>query len=340
MDAARLHAAICGVEGARARTLRTLYERSGIERRHSVLLRSSGGALAARQEFFPRAEGPQDRGPGTRARMERYELDAPVLALRAARAALGDAGLAPGQVTHLVSASCTGFFAPGVEHELIGTLGLDGGVRRTHVGFMGCHGAFNALAVARTVVDAEPDAVVLVCAVELCSLHFAYGWDRETVVPNALFADGAGAVVCARRGGWTLAAQGSCRIPDSGEDMTWRIGDHGFRMTLSSRVPELIEREVGPWMEEWLDREGLRISDVATWAVHPGGPRILEAFESAAGLVPRDTRVSRQVLRACGNMSSATIVFILERLLRQGAPRPLVAVGFGPGLVAEAMLWR
>lgn len=120
--------------------------------------------------------------------------------------------------------------------------------------------------------------------------------------------------------------------------MTWVIGDHGFEMTLSRRVPELIQKCLRPWLTHWLEEEGIRLEEVGSWAIHPGGPRILSAVEESLGLSPEATRVSRGVLSSCGNMSSPTVLFILDRLRSRNAPRPCVLLGFGPGLVAEAAL--
>jgi predicted naringenin-chalcone synthase len=139
---------------------------------------------------------------------------------------------------------------------------------------------------------------------------------------------------------WTISANGTFLMPGSADAMSWRIGDHGFRMTLSPRVPDLINTHLKSWLEGWLAQEGLGLEDVATWAIHPGGPRILTAVEEALSLQRSATAVSREVLAEHGNMSSATILFILERLRAQGAPRPLVAMAFGPGLVVEAALIR
>ena len=354
-EAAELHAELSGLDRVRARVLRTLYRRSGVERRASVLLDRPDGPLATRQSFYRPVRDEGDLGPSTADRMGRYEAHAPGLALRAAGRAMSDAGQDPAGVSHLVTVSCTGFASPGVDIRLVEELGLDRDVTRTQVGFMGCHGALNGLRVAHGYVRAEPESVVLLCAVELCSLHFAYGWDPEAMVANALFADGAGAVVCAggpvaggradgpdaggpSPGGWTVASTGTVLLDESGDDMTWRIGNHGFRMTLSSRVPDIIGGQLAGWLEPWLARSGLEPDDVATWAVHPGGPRILDAVEGSLGLDRSRTEAARSVLRGHGNMSSATILFILERLRRERAPLPCVALAFGPGLVAEAAL--
>jgi predicted naringenin-chalcone synthase len=181
--------------------------------------------------------------------------------------------------------------------------------------------------------------------VELCSLHLHYGWDPEKVVANALFADGAAAAVVSAagagdRGGRELRvlASGSTVIPATAELMSWRIGDHGFAMGLSPRVPAAVAAHLRPWLERWLRGQSLEIGAVGSWALHPGGPRILQACAAALNLVPEQIAVSEAVLREHGNMSSATILFILERLRRGAAPGPWLALAFGPGLAVEAAL--
>jgi predicted naringenin-chalcone synthase len=327
------------------RQLHAIYRLARIRTRRSVLLEPPDAEGVARQSFFPPRRDAEDRGPSTSARMQRYEIEALGLAVPAARAALADAGRSPAEITHLVTVSCTGFVAPGFDVQMMRQLGLPATTSRTHLGFMGCHGAFHALRVAKAFTDSSPDACVLICAVELCSLHFQYGWSPDFVVANALFGDGAGAVVgsgAARkgRGDWELAASASALLGDSADEMTWRIGDHGFRMTLSPRVPGLIEGSLRPWLDPWLAGQGLSVEGVASWAVHPGGPRILESCARVTGRTRADFAVSHDVLAEFGNMSSPTILFILERLRHRDATRPCLAIGFGPGLSAEAALFR
>jgi predicted naringenin-chalcone synthase len=257
---------------------------------------------------------------------------------------LDEGATSASQITHLITVSCTGFFAPGVEFALIRQLGLSPAVARVNVGFMGCHGALNALRAAQAFIAAEPSARVLLCCVELCSLHYQYGWDQEQVVANTLFADGAAAVVLSaeaehRPGAWRLAGCGSCLLPDSEREMTWRITDHGFAMTLSPRVPELIRVRLRPWLEAWLAQHGRRVEEVKSWAIHPGGPRVLQATLEALGLPPDASDASAAVLADCGNMSSATVLFVLRRLQQTGGSPPCVALAFGPGLTAEAALF-
>jgi prepilin-type processing-associated H-X9-DG protein len=184
---------------------------------------------------------------------------------------------------------------------------------------------------------------VLVCCVELCSLHFAYGWDPGKLVANALFADGAAAVVMGRagnhqNGNWHLRDTSSFLLPDSSDAMKWRIGDHGFEMMLSPGVPEILRRHLCAWCESWLARHDLRIEDIKSWAIHPGGPKILSAVAEALSLRANALDHSNTVLSRHGNMSSPTVLFILQQIGRRKTKGPCVAIGLGPGLMAEGML--
>jgi predicted naringenin-chalcone synthase len=351
---------LAGLDVRDSTWLRSIYVNAGVERRFQVI-----GGLAMRDAFdgtncsnSPFLPTPQNEGvgPSTGVRMERYAAEAGPMALRASSKALAEAAFAPESITHLVTVSCTGFAAPGVDLALINGLGLKPTVERTHVGFMGCHGALNGLRVAKAFAGADASARILLCAVELCSLHYYYGSAADKLVANAIFADGAAAVVGeAKRAHsenrspsstgegdgwlWELRASGSCLIPDSAEDMRWVVGDQGFEMTLSRRVPGLIARHLRPWLESWLGNNGLSLSDVRSWAVHPGGPKIIAAVGESLELSAEALAASRGVLADYGNMSSPTVLFVLDRLRQEVAPRPCVALGFGPGLVAEAALF-
>jgi predicted naringenin-chalcone synthase len=343
-DAAEAAKTFCVVGADQERLMSVLYRRTGVRSRHSVLLNSSTDGVLDRQEFYSPARDAGDRGPTTATRMQRFETDATELACRASRSALGKAGVAAREITHLVSVSCSGFSAPGYDLQLIQRIELSAGIARTHVGFMGCHGAMNALRVARAFTESSPRARVLICAVELCTLHQRYGWDPEQVVANALFADGAAAVVGRADdpagGEWCLVDQASAVIPGTADYMSWRIGDHGFKMTLSARVPEVIRARLRPWLERWLEGHRLTLGDVGSWAVHPGGPRIVQACQDALTIDPSQLAASREVLAEFGNMSSPTVLFILDRLQTRRANRPCVALAFGPGLTIEAALLK
>jgi predicted naringenin-chalcone synthase len=293
--------------------------------------------------FLP-SEDPDDRGPTTAERMAHYVELAPPLALGACREAIAGSGVEAHEFTHLVTVSCTGFFAPGIDYVLVSGLGLPATIQRTHVGYMGCHGALNGLRVAQAFAS-DPRARVLLCAVELCSLHYHYSYNPSKMIANAIFGDGAAAVVGTGGGlpadgpaPWRVLATGSCYLPNSERAMTWNIGDNGFEMTLTKNVPSLILRHLRPWLEAWLAEVGVGLGGVRSWAIHPGGPRILTAVEEAIGLTPSDTTASREVFADMGNMSSPTVLFILRKLIERDAPRPCLMLGFGPGLVAEAVL--
>ncbi len=362
-----------------------IYSNSGVTSRFQVIggpvVRDVlNGTTESGSPFLP-TDANDGVGPTTGERMAIYAAESGPLAVRAAAAALAESGFEATSITHLVTVSCTGFVAPGIDFALMTSLGLRPTVARTHVGFMGCHAALNGLRVANAFASADPAARVLVCAVELCSLHYYYGSAADKLIANAIFADGAAAVVgCAKEpnppapfpqkeggakqetedggapftslappsflgkgvggfGSWSLRASGSCLIPDSAGDMGWTVGDHGFEMVLSRRVPSKIATHLRPWLESWLGDNGLSLADVRSWAVHPGGPKIVSAVEESLALSAEALAPSRAVFAEFGNMSSPTVLFILQRLREANAPRPCVALGFGPGLVAEAALF-
>lgn len=317
-----------------------VYRASGVERRGSVLLTCDDDA-ASIEAFFPPRTSADDGGPTTAVRLARYERDAGELAARACAAAIADADVARAGITHLVTVSCTGLFSPGLDAELIERLGLARDVGRANLGFMGCHGALNGLRTAAALAHSRPDARVLLCCIELCSLHFAYGFNRQRVIANALFADGAAAVILGPESGAGLQLRDTASLltHDSADAMTWRIGDHGFDMGLTAEVPRRIRASLRGWLESWLARHGLGIGDVAQWAIHPGGPEIIRAAIDSLGVLPEVGDISRAVLAEHGNMSSATVLFILARMRARETTGPIVAMGFGPGLMFEAALF-
>lgn len=326
------------------RMLSVLYRKSGVLNRHTSLPYETGfewlRAGAAENATSPS----QTLGPTTGERMRLFAELAPALALTASRNALQASAVQPHEITHLVNVSCTGFQAPGLDLALLTGLNLRPTTQRLQIGFMGCHGAINGMRAALAIAGSNPQSKVLLCCAELCSVHYQLQWDADRMVAHALFADGAAAVVAtggeaAASEGWRLAATGSCLIPNSQDAMSWIIGDHGFEMSLDATVPELIQAHLRPWLSEWLGGNSLTIDQVGSWAIHPGGPRILASIEQALGLSPEKTAVSREILAQYGNMSSPTVLFIVNRLRERDAPRPCVALGFGPGMFAEAALF-
>ncbi len=280
--------------------------------------------------------------PGTARRMAHYERYAPPLAEDAiTRLELGaDAG----RITHLVVASCTGFMAPGLDQLIIRRLGLRPTVERTVVGYMGCYAGVTALRLAHHLVRSEPSARVLVVALELCSLHFQDTTNVEEVLSMLLFADGcAAALVTGDPTGLELRDFRSAAITEAAHAITWHIGDAGFLMHLSGEVPGYI-RTAMQQERELQSANGLLHGDhpaeIPLWAVHAGGRSILDAVESGFALPAETLARSRAVLRDYGNMSSATILFILQRLLADAPAHPRgtpgFGVAFGPGLAAES----
>jgi predicted naringenin-chalcone synthase len=334
-----------------ARSLEALYRMSSVQKRGSVLLEQEACSQVdvMEQTFYPPAECLLQRGPSTGHRNDRYAAEALPLGCQAALAALQDAEIDASDITHLVTVTCTGFSAPGFDIGLIDALPLSPETQRVQIGFMGCHGAINALRAARGLIAADYQAKVLIVCVELCSLHYQYGWETDRVVSNAIFADGAAALVLSDAGAEgsgsgvrapELIATGSRLIADSQNAMTWRIGDHGFEMTLSAEVPGLIENELSGFLVKWLARHDLTLPAIGGWAVHPGGPRILRAVQSTLGLSTDHLSAAREVLANHGNMSSPTMLFILQRFFQENRPRPWLMLGFGPGLVVEVALIR
>jgi predicted naringenin-chalcone synthase len=313
---------------------RTVFERmagrAGIEHRYSVL--HQDGLVEANAPpggFFRRGAY-----PSTAERMRVYEREAPGLAGQAVEK-LGFDGEAAG-ITHLVVASCTGFVAPGLDQILAKRLGLRPNLLRTLVGFMGCSAAVPALRIAQSAVLADPQARVLVVNLELCTLHLQETDDVQTALSFLLFGDGcAAALVTADPTGLALGDFKTALIPDSEDMITWHVGDQGFVMYLSGQVPWKISNALREDLGGLVRGEGTQAIDL--WAVHGGGRTVLDAVEMGLRLAPECLATSRGVLRDHGNMSSATIMFALARILAQpsdGEKRGY-AMAFGPGMVAE-----
>ena len=309
--------------------------RTGIERRYSALAPADdpNGESVDRDGRFRRGAF-----PGTAERMDLYERHAPDLAMRAIEGL--ELGEDAGRITHLVVASCTGFVAPGLDLEIVARLGLSPSVERTLIGFMGCYAAINALKAARHIVRSEPEARVLVVNCELCTLHMKDTTDLEELLTFCLWGDGCSAgLVTGEAEGFRLDSFKALLATDASELMSWRVRDDGFDMVLSGRVPATVSDILRHHGGEVLG--GAAPASIAHWAVHPGGRSVLDAVEKALDLGPDDLAASRAVLRENGNMSSATVMFVLERMLREASPGERgCGMAFGPGLTAETMLFE
>jgi len=306
---------------------------SEVEHRHTVLDEldpdRAGGAF--------RDDAGLLHSPSTGARNDRYRELAPPLFVAAARDAVERAGVAASTVTHLVTVSCTGFTQPGPDIDVVDQLGLPAGVFRHHIGFMGCCAAFPALRIAAAFVDADPDAVVLVVCAELCTLHVRTSDDPDQIVANSVFGDGAAAVVVTADGpGLRIDDFATAVVTEGASEMAWNIGDEGFEMVLSTAVPKLVGVHVPAAVEPLL--AGAPAADVPVWAVHPGGRAILDRAQDALGVPDSAMASSRRVLREHGNMSSATVLFVLRDAIDAGLQdgSAVVALAFGPGLTVES----
>ncbi|WP_221794486.1 type III polyketide synthase [Aquisediminimonas sediminicola] len=308
-----------------------MVSRSGIERRWSVLSPGEDGAPAlGAMDFY------QTPWPSTAARMAIYARQAPKLAIKAVQSLPDDVDLS--RITHLVVASCTGFVAPGVDQIIARELGLDPGVERLLVGFMGCYAAITALRTARHIVRSQADAKILVICVELSSLHLQDVHGLEPLLAMLQFGDGAAAaLVSADPKGLEIEETFTLHLPDSSDLICWDIGDAGFIMRLSGAVPnKILSALQDPEVRSAIVHGG----PVNDWAVHAGGRSILDAVQQGLELAPGDLDDSRAVLRDYGNMSSATLMFVLARKLQKQGPLQGVAMAFGPGIAVEGFHYR
>jgi predicted naringenin-chalcone synthase len=310
-------------------------DRSGIEHRYSYLAPSNlaEGARVDTKAFYPRGDFPD-----TAARMRRFEQHAPALAQAAVdRLQLG---AECDRITHLLITCCTGFSAPGLDLEVIERCRLPSTTERTMIGFMGCYAAMNALKLAHHIVRSEASARVLIVNLELCTLHLKDTTDLEQMLSFLLFGDGcAASIVSADPAGAALDSFHAVLVPGTRELITWNIREAGFDMVLSGGVPAAIHDGLREHENDIL--AGAPVASIDLWAVHPGGRTVLDSVERAFGLAPAALASSRDILRRYGNMSSATVMFVLDSLLRSGSRgRTGCAMSFGPGLIAETMLFR
>ena len=328
---------------AMARMIRSLYAYSGIETRYGC---TAEYLVPPELSRFAPARA-LDESPTTAERLAIYEREAPILGTAAARAALAnyatsagvDGAALPASITHLIVVSCTGFFAPGLDFMIARELGLAPTISRTVIGFMGCSAAFNGLRMSSQIVAGDPHARVLVVSVEVCSPHIQPGTRRDDLVSASLFGDGAAAALV---GMPTAADHDYFRLdnfhtdmkPNTRDEMVWKIGNHGFTLRLSPHIPDHLTDVVPAALAQLT---GAQTPDF--WAIHPGGRAIVDGLQQILALDDSAVAASRRVLRDYGNMSSATILFVLaahaESLAQNGRPATGVAMAFGPGLTVE-----
>lgn len=328
------------------RKLKALYRVSGIGQRYSVLedYQLANGNFS----FFPNTPD-LEPFPAVQKRMDLYKKHAVALSEQAIANCLNKMpGIEISSITHLITVSCTGMYAPGLDIELVEKLGLNSTVQRTAVNFMGCYAAFNAIKLADAICKSTPDAKILLVCTEICTIHFQKYTEQDHLVSNALFGDGAAAVLMQGQpdGEFSLELESfHCELAPAGkQEMAWHIGDTGFEMTLSSYVPDLIKSGIRKLTDNLLQGLKTQLAEIKLFAIHPGGRRILEVIEQELGMTREDNRYAYQVLRDYGNMSSATVLFVLKELMEnltyKEQHEPVLSFAFGPGLTLESMLLK
>lgn len=310
---------------------------TAIEKRHTVLSDFLEGSYCGSRDGAP--------FPTTSKRNDLYKEMAPKLAQTVCEKALNMWGGDRSAITHVISVSCTGMIAPGIEYLLIGSLGLSSRVQRLGINFMGCFGAFKGLAIAKSIALENPSHRVLVVCTELCSLHFQQDFKMDTLVANSIFADGAAGVVVGtdpqkrEKPLFALQEQASHAVHETLDLMTWEVCDSGYEMRLSASVPAQLERHIVPFARDLLG-PGLPF-EKCTWAIHPGGKAIIEGISRACSLQSTQTAASWKVLKEQGNMSSPTFLFVLKEILESAKLNDwVIGLGFGPGLSIEGMLLK
>ncbi|MDI1351894.1 MAG: type III polyketide synthase [bacterium] len=338
-----LASSLANLSKAQHRVLRSVYRATGINKRYSVL--SDFCKKPGEFTFFPNDMNADF--PSTARRMDVYKANALNLAVDAIKDCFNQLDQFNKQeITHLITVSCTGMYAPGIDIEIVQHMQLNPTTQRTAINFMGCYGAFNGIKVADAICKADSNAKVLLVCVELCSIHFQKTSDLANLISNAIFSDGAGALVIEanpQRQRWLSLESFFCTLlPQSKQEMAWHIGDQGFDMILSAYVPELIKTGIKDFTQQLLSKTQMSLSDIHYFAIHPGGQKILEAAEDSLEISKEDNRFSYEVMREYGNMSSATVLFVLKAIFLSieatDKGKSIFSCAFGPGLTLESML--
>jgi len=339
-DTAELVAAGLHLTAAEKRLLKSIYRGTGIQQRHSVL--SDYCKEPGQFDFFP--NNPDETFPTTSARMRLYKENALNLALEAINNCFENSTFEINQITHLITVSCTGMYAPGIDIEITQKLNLSSSVKRTAINFMGCYGAFNGIKMAHAICQGEPNAKVLVVSVEICTIHLQKNTSTDNFIANAIFSDGAGAVLIEsnpeQEKYFNLQGFHCDLLPQSSQEMAWHVGDNGFDIVLSSYVPDIIQTGIVAFAHKLLNQYQLNFEDIDLFAIHPGGIKILQACEKELNITTHDNRYAYAVLQKYGNMSSATIIFVLKAIWddQPEHDNTIFSCAFGPGLTLESML--
>lgn len=320
--------------------LHRIYSQSGIEKRHSVI-----DEFHQTDKINPYLNGSLEASPTTGERNDIYKKEASRLFIETGEKLLAsNPHLSADEITHVITVSCTGFYAPGPDYDLVKSLELNPSTQRFHLGFMGCFAAFPALKMAHSFCANNPKAVVLIVATELCSLHFQHKTDLDNLISASVFADGSAGMIVSQKkspkSSYEINGFASSLTPKGEKDMAWDIGDHGFDMVLSTYVPDIIEANLKQVIQPLFDDYKLTYSDIDYWALHPGGRAIVDKIQTSLELNEDQVKASRKTLANYGNMSSVTILFVLKELMnsKPDIGSRVLPMAFGPGLTIESGL--
>jgi predicted naringenin-chalcone synthase len=328
-----------------SRILKALFKASGIATRHSVL---DDYGREKNFTFYSNAEN-FEPFPSTEKRLKVFREHALALSNQAVEQALNKLrDFDRSTITHLIVVCCTGMYAPGLDIDIVKSAGLSSTVQRTCITFMGCYAAFNAIKVADAFCKADNNAKVLIVCTELCSLHFQKKASDDNLLANALFADGAAALLmeCQTKSNRRLVPEAfHSDLQSNGEqDMAWTVGDVGFEMRLSTYVPDIIKDGIQKLTAVLLEKLGKKLTDIKHFAIHPGGKKILAAIEQELGLTKDQNAAAYNVLKNFGNMSSPTVIFVLNEIFNgissSNHDERVLSFAFGPGLTLESMILR
>lgn len=338
-----------GIDRGERLLLRNVYRNSGISSRHSVLEEFGNNDEPGNKVFHP--AGKSELVTISR-RMELFESFATDLCVDAVKDCMKNSSSSLKEITHLITFSCTGMSAPGVDIRLIEKLGLNRNIERTCINFMGCYAGINALRMAKYIVASQKDAKVLLSGVEICTIHYQKSMSQDQLIANAIFGDGAAAVLVTSSDqnivpinrGLILDKFYSEFEPSGIDEMAWRIGDYGFDIKLSTYVPDLIQKNIAGLINKLFVKAGINQKNIDWYALHPGGIKILEACEKALNISSEANTYSYEVLKEFGNMSSVTIFFVLkkyfEKLTSGDNGKKILSCAFGPGLTMESMILK
>lgn len=322
------------------RKISLLYERSGIESRYSVIPDFSSD-ISDRQFFRKTLD--MEPFPGLDQRMDLYNGHATELSIDAITNCLGS-NHKSAEITSLITVSCTGMSAPGLDISVMEQLRLPSNIQRSSVNFMGCYAAIHALKMADNICRANPKEKVLIVCTELCTIHFQKDCEMDSIASGLLFGDGSAAALVSGDDnsdeGVSIRHFYSEVALNGQQDMAWNLSQKGFLMRLSSYIPQLLQAGISPLLQNALNAGGLTRNDITRWAIHPGGKKILENIKTELQLTSDDVKVSFDVLRRFGNMSSPTILFVLKDIISQlnSNKEKIFAAAFGPGLTMETLI--